>query len=55
MNVVFDENSALDPGKVVVDNLAGSMDDLLLEPNQEINEEGDNQNKEAPSPLQLQN
>ena len=32
MHVVFDETSTLDPGRVVVDDLVGNMDGLLLEP-----------------------
>ena len=32
MHVVFDETSTLDPGRVVVDDLVGSMDGPLLEP-----------------------
>ena len=37
MHVVFDETSTLDPGRVVVDDLVGNMDGLLLEPTKETN------------------
>ena len=49
MHVVFDETSSLDPGRVVVDDLVGNMDGLLLEPTQESNEDGRNQGKEPTS------
>ncbi len=45
MNVVFDETCTLDLGRVVIDDLAGNMDGLLLEPTQEVNEGGENQSK----------
>ena len=49
MHVVFDETSTLDPGRVVVDDLVGNMDGLLLEPTKETNGDGENQGKESTS------
>ena len=46
MHVVFDKTGTLDPERVVVDDLVGNMDGLLLEPSQETNGEVENQEKE---------